>query len=168
MKFDIDRFAKLAGIRAAAEAPKSAAPASVLKESSSRLAESAEIKQLRQIIRSETRAILESAKASKTQSVDALVENVQRSRSLTEAMVTLGFAGPGFGNNKSFVLGGPMTSASRIASLHEEDEGHDLPYGYSESDEAGAYVGLAEADEEDEAEKPEAYSGKAESDEEED
>lgn len=161
MKFDIDRFAKLAGIRSAAEAPKSAAPtapASVLKESSSRLAESAEIKQLRQIIRSETRAILESAKASKTQSVDALVENVQRSRSLTEAMATLGFAGPGFGNNKSFVLGGPMTSASRIASLHEEDEGHDLPYGTEQ---------YGESDEKDDSEKSEAYSAKTEADEEE-
>lgn len=168
MKFDIDRFAKLAGIRAAAEAPKSTgptAPASVLKESASRLEESAEIKRLRQIIRSETQAILESTKTSKTASTDKLVESVQRSKSLTEAMTTLGFLGPGFGNNKSFVLGGPMTSASRVASLREEDEGHELPYGYSEDDEVGTYSGLAEEDEsDDEAGKPGVYTGKAESD----
>jgi hypothetical protein len=173
MKFDIDRFAKLAGIRGTVEAPKSAAPAApaaVLKESASRLEESAEIKNLRRIIREETRSILTSKKASK-KTDEALVEGVQRSKSLTEAMVTLGFLGPGFGGNNAFVLGGPMTSASKIASLHEEDEGHDLPYGYSEEDEVGTYKGLAETEEDetdegDESyEEPAAYVGKAESDE---
>jgi hypothetical protein len=131
MKFDIDRFAKLAGMRTAAESTKSAAPvapAAVLKESAGRLAESAEIKNLRHIIRSETRAILAANKTSKTVSDDALVEGVQRSKSLTEAMTTLGFLGPGFGGNNSFALGGAMTSASRFASLNEEDEmaGHTI------------------------------------------
>ena len=125
MKFDIDRFAKLAGMRTAAESTKSAspaAPAAVLKESAGRLAESAEIKNLRHIIRSETRAILAAKNSSKTVSDDALVEGVQRSKSFTEAMTTLGFLGPGFGGNNAFALGGAMTSASRFASLNEEDE----------------------------------------------
>lgn len=132
MKFDIDRFVKLAGMRTAAESTKSAAPAApaaVLKESAGRLAESAEIKNLRHIIRSETRAILASNNSSKKVSDDALVEGVQRSKSLTEAMTTLGFLGPGFGGNNAFDQGGAMTSASRFASLNEEDEMAALPYG---------------------------------------
>ena len=132
MKFDIDRFAKLSGMRTAAETTKNtapAAPAAVLKESAGRLAESAEIKNLRNIIRSETRAILAANKTSKKVSDDALVEGVQRSKSLTEAMKTLGFLGPGFGGNNAFALGGTMTSASRFASLNEEDEIAELPYG---------------------------------------
>jgi hypothetical protein len=132
MKFDIDRFAKLSGMRTTAETTKNTAPAtpsSVLKESAGRLAESAEIKNLRNIIRSETRAILAANKTSKKVSDDALVEGVQRSKSLTEAMKTLGFLGPGFGGNNAFAQGGTMTSASRFASLNEEDEMGVLPYG---------------------------------------
>ena len=132
MKFDIDRFAKLAGMRTVAETTKNtapAAPSAVLKESAGRLAESAEIKNLRHIIRSETRAILAANKSSKKVSDDALVEGVQRSKSLTEAMTTLGFLGPGFGGNNAFAQGGTMTSASRFASLNEEDETGTSPHG---------------------------------------
>ena len=132
MKFDIDRVAKLSGMRTVAETTKNtapAAPSAVLKESAGRLTESAEIKNLRHIIRSETRAILAANKSSKKVSDDALVEGVQRSKSLTEAMTTLGFLGPGFGGNNAFAQGGTMTSASRFASLNEEDETSMLPYG---------------------------------------
>ena len=139
MKFDTDRFAKLAGIRSVAEptpASAPAAPAAVLKESTNRLEESADVKRLRQIIRSETRAILETSKASKKNSVDSLVESAQRSKSL-------------------------------------KDEGHELPYGYSEADdeaddEMQMYAGKAEADEDDEMGGPiktAPYTGKAEADE---
>jgi hypothetical protein len=165
MKFDIDRFAKLAGIRGTVDAPKSAAPAApaaVLKESASRLEESAEIKNLRRIIREETRSILTSRNSAK-KTDEALVEGVQRSKSLTEAMATLGFLGPGFGGNNAFVLGGPMTSASRIASLREEDETASLPYG-DEPVNDYAKNPKAESDEADEAyESDEAYEADDES-----
>lgn len=150
MKFDIDRFAKLAGLRTT-ETVKDAAPASspaVLRESVQRLEESAEIKQLRQIIRNETRSILEAARVSKTKSVDTLVESAQRSKSLTEAMATLGFLGPGFGGNKAIMLGAPMTSASRFASLHEEDESSVAEEEKDGPDEVDSETGVVETDDE--------------------
>lgn len=153
MKFDIDRFAKLAGLPAdRAEAAPSAtrpAPASrnVMTESQSRrtpakIQESAEIKQLRAIIRKETVAVLNQMNESKMAVKDSQIVRTQKAKSLNEA-ITMGFYGPGFGNNKSFVLGGPMTSASRFASLSEADEMDEAA-----EDEEGT---LGEADEMDES-----------------
>lgn len=128
MKFDTDRFAKLAGLPAAKTEPTPAAarpaPAnrSVMNESRrspARIQESAEIKELRAIIRKETLAVLKQMNESKLAVRDADLLKTQRTKSLNEA-ITMGFYGPGFGG-KSFVLGGPMTSASRFASLIESD-----------------------------------------------
>jgi len=69
------------------------------------------------------------------------VAGIQQKKSLTEA-ITMGFAGFGFGG-KNPVLGGPMTSASRFASLREADAAEDEE-GTLEMDEAD---NLEESDE---------------------
>jgi len=70
------------------------------------------------------------------------VDSIQSKKSLTEA-IALGFAGIGFGG-KSPVLGGPLTSASRLASsqVNEADE---------PDEDAEDEDGVAGAPEEDEA-----------------
>lgn len=152
MKFDIDRFAKLAGLPADKHeaAPAAVRPApearSVMTESRKtppRIQESAEVKQLRAIIRRETVEVLKQMNESKFDVKDSQIVRAQKAKSLNEA-ITMGFYGPGFGSNKSFVLGGPMTSASRFASLSEADEMDEA----EASDEEGT---LGEADELDES-----------------
>lgn len=130
MDFDTDRFAKLAGLPSSkthSPAPKAPdrsehAVRSVMTESHSRkssdhIHESAEIKKLRSIIRREALSVLKQMNESKLAVRDTDLLKAQKRKSLTEA-VTMGFYGPGFGG-KSFVLGGPMTSASGFASLVE-------------------------------------------------
>ena len=124
MKFDTDRFAKLAGLpasdKAESAAPKSSASRSVMTEArrvaraqAPLLNESAEVQKLRAIIRREALSVIKEMR-------EGALSRVQGKKSLNEA-VTMGFYGPGFGG-KSFILGGPMTSASRFASLKEVEE----------------------------------------------
>lgn len=75
---------------------------------------SADEQKLRALIRREAGKMLQE-RASGTD-----VTRVQQRKSLTEA-ITMGFAGIGFGSNRG-VLGGPMTSASRFASLYESED----------------------------------------------
>lgn len=129
MKFDLDRFAKLAGLpndkaTPAPSADRPAATRSVMSEgrknaAPSRIEESAEIQKLRSIIRRETIAVFKKMNESKLAVRDADLLKTQQSKSLNEA-ITMGFYGPGFGG-KTFILGGPMTSASRFSSLVESD-----------------------------------------------
>jgi len=83
--------------------------------------ESAEITQLRSIIRNEARTMIaEMRKASGSK------------KGLSEAL-TLGFAGPGFGGDKRVAFAAPLTSARSIASLFEMAEDNET--GRAENDE---------------------------------
>jgi len=123
MEFDFKRFSKLAGLSDAVDASSSndvtpASSAQRLVEStnakgarSSVITESADVKQLRQIVRREAKRMIQERLG---QQKNPNVEKVQSKKSLSEA-VAMGFAGIGFGGT-SPALGGPMTSARRIVS----------------------------------------------------
>lgn len=129
MEFDTKRFLQLAGIsdnstpaRATKTTAPTAQPRQALVESTSRPAtRSSDEDKLRSLIRREARKMI-SERLQRAANPD--IESIQTKKSLTEA-ITLGFMGLGFGD-KSPVLGGPMTSASRFASLDEvlEEESH--------------------------------------------
>jgi hypothetical protein len=151
MKFDIDRFAQLAGLPASkntAPTPAVSAPSerAVMTESRrvpARAQESADIQKLRSIIRRETVAVLKQMNESKLAVREADLLKTQKSKSLNEA-ITMGFYGPGFGG-KSFVLGGPLTSAARFSSLVEAEEMEEAAVASDEE-------GTLEMDEADDAE----------------
>lgn len=139
MEFDTKRFLKLAGlpdhdVAASAPAP-SSAPRPLVESARRAPARSADEQKLRSLIRREAQRMI-SERAAMSASPD--VSKLQQKKSLTEA-ITLGFAGIGFGG-KNPVLGGPMTSAKRFASLEEsmeeekKSEGDDLE---TESDGVG-------------------------------
>ncbi len=54
-----------------------------------------------------------------SRSASSSLAGLQQKKSLTEA-ITMGFAGIGFGGRNG-IIGGPMTSASRFASLVEAE-----------------------------------------------
>lgn len=141
MEFDTKRFLQLAGIpdnSSPAAAAKTAAPASrapqALVESALRTpARSSDEDKLRSLIRREARKMI-SERVQRAANHD--IASIQTKKSLTEA-ITLGFMGLGFGG-KSPVLGGPMTSASRFASLDEVLEEEESPVDEAEvGDEEG-------------------------------
>ena len=115
MEFDTKRMMKLAGVPDTEPVASGRSASRPLVESSRRApAMSADEQKLRSLIRREAGRMLQE-RASGTD-----VTRVQQRKSLTEA-ITLGFAGIGFGSNRG-VLGGPMTSASRFASLYESED----------------------------------------------
>lgn len=123
MEFDAKRFLKLAGIsddapaeRLGSSTPQPRSASRTLVESARRPAMSSDEQKLRSLIRREARKMI-SERAMRVSSPN--VDRVQQRKSLVEA-ITLGFAGIGFGSNRG-VLGGPMTSASRFASLYEAE-----------------------------------------------
>ncbi len=127
MEFDRDRLAKLAGIRGDEAPTQGAQPvrtseSGIIREgrTAPRSSESADVSRLREIIRAETRSMIAEARAQRSAAESGDLQLIQGRRSLREA-AAMGFYGPGFGG-KSFVLSGPMTSASRFASLKEVDE----------------------------------------------
>ena len=127
MEFDRDRLAKLAGIRGDEAPTQGAQPvmtsaSGIIREgrTARRPAESADVRRLREIIRAETRSMIAEARAQRSVAESGDLQRIQGRRSLREA-AAMGFYGPGFGG-KSFILGGPMTSASRFSSLKEVDE----------------------------------------------
>ena len=129
MKFDMDRLSQLAGISTEAadntekvSANRAVRPTSdgLIRESRNRIRESSDLTKLREIIRKETHSIIKTLRENSVKRDERLVERSQRSKSLTEAMTTMSFAGPGFGG-KSLVLGAPMTSAKKLASLFETE-----------------------------------------------
>jgi hypothetical protein len=75
---------------------------------------------LREIIRREARRMVSERLGRKPLAKDTTVESLQEKKSLTEA-ITMGFAGVGFGG-PSPALGGPLTSARRLASAPQVDE----------------------------------------------
>lgn len=123
MEFDSKRLLKLAGIPDHEPTAQVRSTPRPLTESARRAPRmSADEQKLRALIRREAGKMLQE-RASGTD-----VTRVQQRKSLTEA-ITMGFAGIGFGSNRG-VLGGPMTSAPRFASLYESeveeiDEGPD-------------------------------------------
>jgi len=114
MKYDSDRLAHLAGIKSASS--------SNSRKEKKQIREGREIKRLRQIVRQEAKKIL-STPEKKVLDDTSLVERAQKSKSLTEAMTTLGFAGPGFGGEGP-AFGTPMTSARKLASIKESECDH--------------------------------------------
>ena len=139
MEFDAKRFLKLAGISDEGDAKRPDGPAlqprsatRTLTESARRPVMSSDEQKLRSLIRREAQKMI-SERA--TRAGNPSIEQIQQRKSLTEAIV-MGFAGIGFGSNRG-VLGGPMTSASRFASLDESEtnEGKDGD-GLHEDDEA--------------------------------
>ena len=117
MEFNSKRFLKLAGLPDNEPVAHERPSPRPLTESARRApAMSADELKLRSLIRREAQRML-SERASRSASPS--VAGIQQKKSLTEA-ITMGFAGFGFGG-KNPVLGGPMTSASRFASLREAD-----------------------------------------------
>ena len=106
MKFDMDRLSQLAGISTEAadntekvSANRAVRPTSdgLIRESRNRIRESSDLTKLREIIRKETHSIIKTLRENSVKRDERLVERSQRSKSLTEAMTTMSFAGPGFG-----------------------------------------------------------------------
>ena len=115
MEFDSKRLLNLAGIPDHEPTAQVRSTPRPLTESARRAPSmSADEQKLRALIRREAGKMLQE-RASGTD-----VTRVQQRKSLTEA-ITMGFAGIGFGSNRG-VLGGPMTSASRFASLYESED----------------------------------------------
>lgn len=122
MEFDRDRLAKLAGIRGE-DAPTTAAPQAPVRRSEPGgliregraaaarrpLRESAEVQQLRGIIRRETRSVMREMAAERAAIREGNITQLQTRRSLKEA-VAMGFYGPGFGDSRQGILGGPIRS----------------------------------------------------------
>lgn len=121
MEFDPDRLAKLAGISGADAATTTAAPhkptsapGGLIRESaasSRRAPESKEVKQLRQLIRTEAVQMIREMRS-------------QRAGSRLSESVTMGFYGPGFAGSQPSTLGGPIGSRrfwQLIESNYEED-----------------------------------------------
>lgn len=121
MEFDPDRLAKLAGISGTEPASKPAvkqAPASsgLIRESAAlrkHSSESKEVKQLRQLIRTEASQVIREMKAERLALAEGDLTRLQTRRSLSEA-VAMGFYGPGFAGSRASTLGGPMTSSGRL------------------------------------------------------
>lgn len=130
MEFDPDRLAKLAGISGAEPASKPAvkqAPASsgLIRESAAlrkHSSESKEVKQLRQLIRTEASQVIREMKAERRALAEGDLTRLQTRRSLNEA-VAMGFYGPGFAGSRASTLGGPMTSSGRLSSRLFENDG---------------------------------------------
>ena len=128
MEFDPDRLAKLAGISGADAATTTtaphkpaSAPGGLIRESaasSRRAPESKEVKQLRQLIRAEAAQMIREMRS-------------QRAGSRLSESVAMGFYGPGFAGSPLPVLGGPMSSSGRVASIEEGwgDKAKDFLYG---------------------------------------
>lgn len=122
MEFNEKRFLQLAGIHSKESVSPSAQRAEPaerrpLTESAKRAsAMSPDEQKLRALIRREAQKMI-SERATRTANPN--VARIQQKKSLTEA-ITMGFAGIGFGGRNG-VLGGPMTSASRFASLVESE-----------------------------------------------
>lgn len=122
MEFNEKRFLQLAGIHskeAANSSEQRTEPTErrSLTESAKRApAASSDEQKLRALIRREAQKMI-SERAVRAANPD--VARIQQKKSLTEA-ITMGFAGIGFGGRNG-VLGGPMTSASRFASLVESE-----------------------------------------------
>jgi hypothetical protein len=53
---------------------------------------------------------------------DVDIVRAQKKKSLNEA-IAMGFYGPGFGDNRAAILGGALTSGSRLFSITESEEG---------------------------------------------
>lgn len=139
MEFNSKRFLKLAGLPDNEPVAHERPSPRPLTESARRApAMSADEQKLRSLIRREAQRMLSERTA---RSTSPSVAGIQQKKSLTEA-ITMGFAGFGFGG-KNPVLGGPMTSASRFASLREADAAEDEE-GTLEMDEAD---NLEESDE---------------------
>lgn len=135
MEFDTKRFLQLAGIpdrETAGPSSVNTAPRPLVESARRAPAMSADEQKLRTIIRREAKKMI-SERAAMMANSD--VVSVQSKKSLTEA-ITMGFAGFGFGG-KSPVLGGPMTSASKFASLYESETDSSLDEGESVSDDEG-------------------------------
>lgn len=121
MEFNSKRFLKLAGLPDnEPSAHESSAPRPLTESARRTPAMSADEQKLRSLIRREAQRMMSERKS---RSGSPNLTNIQQKKSLTEA-ITMGFAGFGFGG-KNPVLGGPMTSASRFASLHEADGAED-------------------------------------------
>lgn len=128
MKFDVKRFSQLAGIPDApavepkratrAEQRQSPGPVSELRRIDEARPERSDEARLREIIRSEARRMVRERFAHGS---ETLVEALQEKKSLIEA-IAMGFAGPGFGGPIG-VLGGPLTSARRLFSKSQVEEG---------------------------------------------
>lgn len=126
MKFDVKRFSQLAGIPEApavepkratrAEQPQSPGPVPEPRRLDEVRVERSDEARLREIIRREACRMVRERFAR-----GASVEALQEKKSLTEA-IAMGFAGPGFGG-PSGALGGPLTSARRLASGAQVEEG---------------------------------------------
>lgn len=146
MEFDSKRFLKLAGLPdnepAVSERP---APRPLTESARRAPVMSADEQKLRSLIRREAQRML-SERALRP--VGSNLARAQQKKSLTEA-ITMGFAGFGFGG-KSPVLGGPMTSASRFASLREADGVEDEEGTLGEADDMDEADSLEEMDELDE------------------
>jgi hypothetical protein len=146
MEFDTKRFLQLAGIADNSSPATAAKTASLSPRTRQALVESApktparslDEDNLRSLIRREARKMI-SERMLRAASHD--ISSIQTKKSLTEA-ITLGFMGLGFGG-KSPILGGPMTSASRFASLdevlEEEEAAGKEPEPTEEADESDAY-----------------------------
>lgn len=122
MKFDAKRFSQLAGLPEAPEvSSRSKAKSDEPVSAPRRLTETRKVKsdeaRLREIIRTEARKMVSERLSRKPV---ASIEALQQRKSLTEA-ITMGFAGVGFGG-PSPALGGPLTSARRIASAPQVEE----------------------------------------------
>jgi hypothetical protein len=122
MKFDAKRFSQLAGLPEVPETPgRSKVAGDEPLSEPRRLTEAgrptSDEARLREIIRREARRMVSERLSRKP---DASVEDLQQKKSLTEA-ITMGFAGVGFGGPGP-VLGGPLTSARRIASAPQVEE----------------------------------------------
>jgi hypothetical protein len=131
MKFDTDRFARLAGLDNKRDAkPTHQAPTqrsvmtegSLRRDSKSQLNESDDMKKLRSIIRRETLVVLKQMNESSLAVRDVDIVRAQKKKSLNEA-IAMGFYGPGFGDNRAAILGGALTSGSRLFSITESEEG---------------------------------------------
>lgn len=171
MKFDLDRFSKLAGL----EQDKDSSSSTVSRErtnapglmsegrrQSNRLVrESADMQKLRAIIRRETAVVLKQMNESRSGIKDRDLIKTQSSKKLTEA-IAMGFYGPGFGGNKQSILGGPMTSAFRINSIIESDEEKDPSL--EEEDENLEDSDLRENEEDDESTRTDESDGEDEED----
>lgn len=153
MEFDSKRFLKLAGLPdnepSAVERPSPRA----LTESARRApVMSADEQKLRSLIRKEAQRMLGERTS---RSASSNLAGPRQKKSLTEA-ITMGFAGFGFGG-KSPVLGGPMTSASRFASLYEADGVEDEEGTLGEADELDEMDELDETD--DMSERDQSWEG---------
>lgn len=117
MEFNSKRFLKLAGLpdneSVAHETP---APRPLTESARRAPVMSADEQKLRSLIRKEAQRML-SERTSR--SASSSLAGLQQKKSLTEA-ITMGFAGIGFGGRNG-IIGGPMTSASRFASLVEAE-----------------------------------------------